>query len=195
MGVSLLDHSTNQRYPNANLYTPSKSLSLWAQLILFFLVLLVTISICIDTLRLGISPMPTSKKVRRVVLATVGKGKVYELGSGWGTLAIELSRKNEVIALEKAWVPWFFSKFNNVLRGGTVKIQRQNIYSLKYTDADVVFCYLYPGAMRKLAPKFGKELKTGAIVFSNTFQIPGRNPSEVLEINDWFRTKVYVYHY
>lgn len=165
-------------------------------MILFFFALLVVLSICFDTARLGISPMPTSKKARGVVRTTIRESsKVYELGSGWGTLAIELSQSNEVIALEKAWVPWLFSKLNNAVRGGTVKILRQNIYSLKYSDADVIFCYLYPGAMRKLAPKLEKELKMGATVLSNTFQIPGRTPAEVLEINDWFRTKIYVYHF
>lgn len=167
---------------------------MWADLIIFVLVLVAALSICIDTARLGISPMPSSKKVRKAVRSFIGKGKIYELGSGWGTLALELSRDNQVIAFEKALIPWLFSKINQMVRGASqISILRKDIYSANLSDADIVFCYLYPGAMKRLSLKFEEELKYGAIVISNSFQIPGRKPDKIIEVNDWGRSKLYCY--
>lgn len=138
--------------------------------------------------------MPTSRKARGVIQSLIGKGKVYELGSGWGKLAIELSRGNQVIAFEKAFVPWLFSKINQFMRANRqISILKYDIYSADLSDADVVYCYLYPGAMKKLAPKFETELKKSSLVISNSFQIPGRKPDKVIEVGDWGRSYIYLY--
>lgn len=163
-------------------------------MILILLATVLCLIIAIDTMRLGISPMPSSGKARRVLVSLVQKGTVYELGCGWGTLAVALSGKNRVCAFERALIPWFFSVIQKQVRGAkTLSIEKRDFFSVDLSKADVVVCYLYPGAMRRLGPKFEKELKKGAVVLSNSFQIPGRKADEIIEVGDWMGSKIYCY--
>lgn len=161
---------------------------------LILLLTLFCLIIAIDTMRLGISPMPSSRKAQKVLVSLVQKGTVYELGCGFGTLAVALSSKNRVCAFEQALIPWFFSVIQkHIRRARTLSIERKDFFSVDLSKADVVVCYLYPAAMQRLGPKFEKELKKGAIVLSNSFQIPGRKADEIVEIGDWMRSKIYCY--
>ena len=48
------------------------------------------------TLITGISPVPTTPRVARAMLALLPDdvgGTIYELGAGWGTLALALARR------------------------------------------------------------------------------------------------------
>jgi hypothetical protein len=165
---------------------------------LIFLFVLVVISLCIaiDTVRLGISPMPSSRKAQRVLLSLVEKGTVYELGSGWGTLAAILSKNNRVRAFERALIPWLVSLLQKRIRGAkNLSIERRDFFLEDLSGADVVICYLYPAAMQRLGPKFEKELKAGAIVLSNSFQLVGRKPDTTIEVRDWMGSKIYCYRF
>ena len=48
------------------------------------------------------------------------------------------------------------------------------------SDADVVFCYLFPDVLPELSTKLCSELKPGAAVVSANFAIPGWRPQQVL---------------
>lgn len=61
--------------------------------------------------------MPSNRKAVRAILQQIPKGfegKIYDLGSGWGTLAWSCARhcpKAEVIGFEISPIPWLVSKF------------------------------------------------------------------------------------
>lgn len=170
--------------------------------LVIFLLLLgwILLSIVIWSYRLGITPTPTSSKAKRCLLKALPdklEGKILELGSGWGTLAVPLAKtyKNcSVIGYEISPLPFFVSwvrvRFSGV---SNLKLLRQDFFKVDMSDASLIVCYLYPGAMRKLKEKFEKELKPGTYVISNTFAIPGWQPISVHEVNDLYRTKIYVY--
>ena len=61
-----------------------------------------------------------------------------------------------------------------------VEIKRQDFWSVDLSGADVVFCYLYPDVMKKLAAKLKANLKPGATIVSCNFRIPGFTSSRVL---------------
>ena len=61
-----------------------------------------------------------------------------------------------------------------------VRIRCKNFWSAHIRDADVVFCYLFPDVMKRLATKLEKELRSGARVASCNFSIPGWNPLAVI---------------
>ena len=129
------------------------------------------------------------------VLPVGWKGKIYELGSGWGGLALRLSKKYpdaEVVAIELSLVPFIVSFLRKALTGAkNLKIYRQDFYQSSINDAGAIFCYLYPGAMKKLSPKFKEELK--GVVISNSFALPGWKESKILYAPDLSATKIYVY--
>jgi len=158
--------------------------------ILLILLCIAALIIAFDTQRWGISPMPTSRKAKKIILELAGEGEVYELGSGFGSLAFSLSRRGRVKAYEMALIPYLISK---MLPSKNLKITRKDFFKESLSDAKVIVCYLYPGAMARLKEKFKKELQEGAIVISNSFCIPGWKPTKVIEVGDFFRSEIYLY--
>jgi len=47
--------------------------------------------------------------------------------------------------------------------------------------------------MKRLKKKFQEELKPGAFVVTNTFAIPGWIPEKIIEVDDLWRSRVYLY--
>lgn len=182
-----------------------------------FAVLLSVVWIVLVSWSNGISPMPASKAVRLAVAAEVnrisGYGNIIEAGSGWGTLGLDVIRHcpgKRLTGFENSSIPLWFSQLLTVLLThflqpaagagreslrNRVYFKRGNMYKCTYDDADIVLCYLFPGAMERLAEKFRQELPRGATVISVCFALPGRQPIRTVTCKDRLRTKVYVYRY
>ena len=151
-------------------------------------------------LSLGVAPAATSPRVRSVMLKAVPDdldGAIFELGSGWGTLAFALARRfprSPVWAFELSPVPWLFSRVRGLLAPApNLSIRRADLHGVPLAEARLVVCYLSPGAMADLAPRLQAELRPGAWVLSNTFAVPGWRPAAVLTADDVYRTRVYLY--
>jgi hypothetical protein len=165
---------------------------------LLAVVIYAAVTIVFYTLRNGISPMPTGGRVNRVVLDVLQdinlSGRVVELGSGWGSLALRIAKRLpqcSVVGYENSPVPYFVSQvLCGVLSVSRVAFNRVDFYTVSLSDFDVVVCYLYPGAMEKLSAKFTAELQPGTLVLSHTFAVPGWEPERVVEVPDLYRTKV-----
>jgi len=61
-----------------------------------------------------------------------------------------------------------------------IEIRLQNFWKIDLSEADVIFCYLYPDVLQDLCVKLGKELKPGAVVVSCNFALPQWRPDRVL---------------
>ncbi len=178
-------------------------------------VLLSVMWIVVDTWRNGISPMPASKAVRLAVAGEVnrvpGYGTIVEAGSGWGTLGLDVVRHcpgkrltgiensclplwgSQLLALIAARLP--YSRNSQEPLQGRLRFIRGDIYRSSYADADMVLCYLFPGAMERLAVKFRQELPPGAVVISVFFALPDMQPVRTVTCRDTLRTKLYVYSF
>ena len=148
------------------------------------LVVLAVVLLFAYTLRTGISPVPTSPRVKAVILASLPPhmdGPVHELGAGWGTLAFALARRypaQPVTAYELSPVPWLFLLARKALsRAPNLTIRRMDFRKADLRAAALVTCYLYPGGMARLRSKLEAELQPGAIVLSNCFAMPGWAPT------------------
>lgn len=175
--------------------------------------LISVISIVLVSWKNGISPMPTSSRVRQVVIDEVnripGYGDVLEAGSGWGTLGLDIVRHcpgKRLTGIENSVIPLWSSRLiaclsvrfrraegNRQSLKGRLRFIRGDIYTSSYAHADCVICYLFPGAMTKLLDKFSRELPPGAKVISVCFALPGKEPLRTITCRDALRTKVYVY--
>jgi precorrin-6B methylase 2 len=152
------------------------------------------------TVKTGISPVPTSPRVKAVFLAALPRdleGTIFEMGSGWGTLAFPLARRYRrcrVEAYELSPVPWLVSRVRHLASSlPNLTIRRANFHRASLADASAVVCYLYPGGMEKLRPKLEAELQPGTLVVSNTFAVPGWEPAVVHRAPDLYGSPVYVY--
>lgn len=123
--------------------------------------------------------------------------KIYELGSGWGGLLFTMARNCPSAlfhAFELSPLPWFVSFVVHKIAGySNVHIKRKNFFLSPLESADIVVCYLYPGAMQKLKIKFEKELKVGTLVISNSFVVPGWVPEKVICLEGIWKTEIFIY--
>lgn len=168
-------------------------------MLFLFLLLAIILSIVWWTVKNGISPMPTSRKVKAALLETLpySSGEIVDLGSGWGTLVFPLAQAfphSKVTGYETSPLPLAFSRLRLAVEPrANLSLKREDFFHISLENVDLVLCYLYPGAMQKLQGKFERELKEGAIVVSHTFALPGWIPYKVLEVNDLYKTKIYFY--
>ncbi len=168
------------------------------------LVFAALLSIVYASWRNGISPMPAAAPLRRAAAEEVarlgGAGRLAEAGAGWGTLALALARRNPgwtVVGIENSPVPWLVSKLLGAISGvrERVAFRRGDVYEFPYGEVDLVVCYLYPEAMRRLEAVFRRTLKPGARVVSVCFAMPGLRPERVVICKDVYATKMYVYRF
>lgn len=134
----------------------------------------------------GAPYVPSTNPVARkmVELAKLKQGqRVYDIGSGDGKILL-LAAENGVHAVGIEINPllalytsarFAFRTFpgSTPIKSGSIRTIWRNFWSHSFADADVVFVYLLPWHMTKLASKLKRELKPGAIVVTNSFIIPG----------------------
>ena len=169
------------------------------------LVLLAIALTLIYTVKTGISPVPTSPRVKDRMLAmippehlaAVERGRLFDLGSGWGTLAFALAKRfpeAQVTGYELSPLPWLVSRAIQLfLRRPNLKLRRSDFMNAPLDDAALAFCYLYPGGMTRLQPKLAAELPRGALVVSNTFALPDWQPADMARAEDLYNSPVYLY--
>jgi hypothetical protein len=61
-----------------------------------------------------------------------------------------------------------------------LEIKRKNFWRQNLAFADIVFCYLYPDVMQRLAAKLQSELRPGTLIASCNFPLPGFEPIRVI---------------
>ncbi|MCX6792169.1 MAG: hypothetical protein NT149_03985 [Candidatus Gottesmanbacteria bacterium] len=102
-------------------------------------------------------------------LAGITKGDmVYDLGSGDGKLLL-LAAKKGARAIGYEINPLLVLLSN--LRGA--RTRWKNFWNADIHDADVIFIYLLPWKMERLASKLKTECKKGTVIVSNSFIFPG----------------------
>lgn len=151
-------------------------------------------SVIITTLRVGISPMPSSALARRAMLELSGDGRsdtLVELGAGFGAVAVGLARRHPratVIAYECSFVPWLVTR----LRALTVRnlvVRRADFLEADLSGASLLVCYLFTGGMQALEAKLRRERLQLAVI-TNTFRIRGLEPDQVVRLDDLYRSEV-----
>ncbi len=167
------------------------------------IVVLAVFSIVFYTIKNGISPMPSSSHAQLAVLKAIKQlpnkhnRVIIDAGSGWGNLAFQVASEfpgMNIFGLENSLIPFWFSRMYKMIGSfSNVTFKQQNIYTFSYEKTDFVLCYLYPGAMRQLSPILKQQLQNGAYIISIFFALPDWTPEHIMECQDLYRTKVYVY--
>lgn len=100
---------------------------------------------------------------------------VYDLGCGDGRLLIEAGKKAKVksIGFEIAPLVFLLAKLRTLLLCSKIQIRFENFFKANLSKANVIFCYLIPNVMPRLAAKIKRECRRGTRIISNTFHIPG----------------------
>lgn len=157
-----------------------------AEAIVLVALLVLGITILAYTIRTGVPPMPTSPGTRAVMLRLLPPqvdGVIYDLGSGWGGLALAIAKRyprNPVVGIELSPVPWLFARARLAIwRQPNLTYRRADLLNERLYDAGAILCYLMPRVMQKLAPKLDDELRPGTVVVAYSFAVNHWRPDTV----------------
>ena len=161
-------------------------------------------AVAVWTVVTGSPPTPTSLRVRRTMLAILpprlpraDRGRIYELGSGWGGLSRALADRfpdQPVVGIELSPLPLLVAwALNMAAPKRNLTLQFGNFLNIDLSDAVLVVCYLSPGMLLRLQPKLERELTPDALVLSNTFAIPKWKPAAKVTSSDIYRSSIYLY--
>jgi len=119
--------------------------------------------------------LPTLKKNSEtmIMLADISPGtKVYDLGAGDGRLLERAAKKGaDVTGFEISASLFLFLVLKKAIKRASWKVRMANFWKKDISDADIVFCFLTPRAMRRFErEKFG-TMKKGARLVSNYFPL------------------------
>ncbi len=109
-----------------------------------------------------------------IELAHIIKGaRVIDLGSGDGKLLF-LASQHGAIATGYEINPFLvlFTNIKAFFYSHHIRAIWKNFWKADISDADIVFVYLLPWRMEKLAAKLKKECKPGTMIVSNSFIFP-----------------------
>jgi len=140
------------------------------------------------------SPYLKSKReiIQKVLKTTKLKpGEIlYDLGCGKGDVLIEVEKIGaKAIGYEISPFYYLWAK-GRTHRHKNIEVRFQNIERLDLSKADVIYCYLMPSILRRLATKFQKELKKTTRLISIDFQIKNMHLADKLKVQNH---TIYIY--
>jgi SAM-dependent methyltransferase len=121
---------------------------------------------------------------------------LVDLGCGDGRVLREAQKRYGVRTVGYEINPLAYLKARIFSFGcNKIKIRRQNFWEADLSDADVVFCYLYPDVMKRLAAQLGANMKAGAVIVSSNFSLPGFVPSRIIRLaSSLHNDPIFIYH-
>lgn len=107
--------------------------------------------------------------------------RLVDIGCGDGRVLRGAKRRYGVRALgfEVNPLAYLLARLRTLGMSG-VEVRYADFWKAGLDEADIVFCYLFPDVMKRLAEKLETELRSGARVISCNFPLPGWTPLEVL---------------
>jgi SAM-dependent methyltransferase len=132
--------------------------------------------------------VPTKSKEAEFILKEIGleKNKVfYDLGCGDARVVRKAVSQYHVkgVGIDVNPILITYARFLARIRGlKDIKLKVKNLFDTDLSQADVVYLFLMPGLLKKLIPKFERELKKTALVVSHGFLIEGWEKNMVKKI-------------
>ncbi|MBU0727821.1 class I SAM-dependent methyltransferase [Patescibacteria group bacterium] len=124
--------------------------------------------------------VPSSRKRHKTMISLADldpTDTLYDIGCGDGRLVFSSAPfVKRAIGYELSVPLYLFAKFRSLFNSKKATIRYGNIWKQNYKDADVIFCYLLPGSMKRFYKEIWPTLKTGTRVVSNAFQIHDIKP-------------------
>jgi len=129
-------------------------------------------------------------------LALVEGQVLVDAGCGDGRTLVALCRGARVRGrgYELSGPMWLAAWVRVLASGsaGRIRIAWKDFLRCELEDADVVYCYLMPGAMQPVADKCAEEMAPGGRLVSFLWAVPDWEPDQVLLVGR-LRDPVYIY--
>jgi hypothetical protein len=144
---------------------------------------IISLSFFLTTFRSQVPFFPSRPIVWRQVEKVMPKNRplrLIDIGSGLGDMPMYIAKTRpecHIEGIEIAPLPWVVSLARSKLRRSSAIFKLGDYRSLNFADYDVIFAYLSPAAMLALWEKTRQEMKSGSLLISLEFEIPGLTPS------------------
>ncbi|MBI5754832.1 hypothetical protein HZA41_01270 [Candidatus Peregrinibacteria bacterium] len=129
--------------------------------------------------------VPTRRKFveKLITAAKLTKGqKVYDLGCGDGRILFAAEKITGCAGegYEMAPMVYLLAIIKKILGRKKSKICCKNFFKADGSSADVIFCYLTPEILKKIAEKLMRECKKGTKIITHTFAIKSFTPQNII---------------
>jgi hypothetical protein len=165
----------------------------WVWLLAFILLLLVFWRTDASRVPLYMSNAATARALSSLLPA--GPCRVIDLGCGDGSLLRHLARArpdSQFVGLEHAPLTWAWAWLMGA-RLRNLDIRYGSFWRCPLTSYQLVYAFLSPVPMPRLWDKVCAELAPGALLVSNSFEVPGHQPTRVLNVGDGRQARLLVY--
>jgi hypothetical protein len=118
-----------------------------------------------------------------------------DLGSGLGGTLCRLAReypRARFVGVENAPLSFALSWLRCLPRRNC-RVHYGSLWKADLGDFDLVYCFLSPAPMPRLWDKAREQMRRGARLVSNSFEIPGVPAEQVIELDDWRRSRLLVW--
>ncbi len=121
--------------------------------------------------------------------------RFLDLGAGIGSVLrpLAMARPDALFTgIENAPATWLVGRLRTT---GLANCEWRwgDIWQTRLADHDVVYAFLSPVPMPALWEKVKREMLPGSLFISNSFTVPGVEPSAVIELDDARQTRLYCY--
>ncbi len=164
----------------------------------FLILLIIAVVLTVGMhLFVGVPYVPTPMWVVRAMVAAarLRDGEiVYDLGAGDGRIVMEAKRVCAGISAtgcELVPTIWALGAVRRMWKRSDINWKCCSVFSLDLRDADVIFLYMTPEFLKRLLPKFQRELQPGTRIISHTFALPGLEGGQRIEYHEGRRSAVF----
>jgi hypothetical protein len=124
------------------------------------------------------------------------EGSVLDLGAGTGTVVSYLAQQRglRVDGVEHAWLPWCLAALRcRWLANPNARVIRTDMHQWPLAGYDVVYAFLSPAAMPSLWQKACQEMRSGTVLVSNSFEIPGVPADRIIDCSHGRGGRLYIW--
>jgi len=121
--------------------------------------------------------------------------RFVDLGCGPGGLLRRLARARRdcaFVGIEHAPLPWLWARLAS-LGLANVQIRYGDFWRLDLAPYDRVYAFLSPVPMPRLMDKVRAEMRSGALMISNSFAVPDAPAESTVNVADRRGTRLYCY--
>jgi hypothetical protein len=144
---------------------------------------IISLSLFWTTFRSQVPFFPSRPVVWRQVSKLLPKNKsvrLIDIGSGLGDMPMYIAKVRPecyIEGIEIAPLPWLISFLRAKILRNSAIFRLGDYRSLDFSNYDVIFAYLSPAVMLALWEKARQEMRSGSLLISLEFEIPGVAPS------------------